>query len=232
MSAAVSTVGDELPISKSEFARRRSVTPGLVTQWITAKKITPPALVGEGRGSQIIESLAVAQLRRSLDISQRLGNGASTNLALDPPPSADILPLERRSPGAAVKLPPAVDEVGDQIRLEQLEKLQRTNRREAIEEAAEAGRFVEGADVQREMGRLAASLVVAFEGSLADFAAAISAKFQVPHRDVLHLLRNTFRDFRAKAATTARTEAADMPALVDVEIGEAVPTAELEPAES
>jgi hypothetical protein len=132
VTAAASTVGVEMPISKSEFARRRRVTPGRVTQWIDAQQIRPPALVGEGRSAQIIESLAVAQLGRTLDISQRLGNGAGTNLKVEP--TADILPLEGRARSApAAKTAPEIDQVGDAIRLEQLEKLQRTNRREAVE---------------------------------------------------------------------------------------------------
>jgi hypothetical protein len=57
-------------ISKAEFARRRSVTPGRVSRWIGEGKIFGAALVGEGRSAQIRESVAVAQLRNKLDPMQ------------------------------------------------------------------------------------------------------------------------------------------------------------------
>jgi hypothetical protein len=75
----------ETSISKAAFAARRGVTPGRVSQWIAEKKIRPPAFDGEGRSAKIFESIALGQLNRTIDIHQRLGNGAGTNLSAPPP---------------------------------------------------------------------------------------------------------------------------------------------------
>jgi hypothetical protein len=226
--------GPETSISKSEFARRRNVTPGRVTQWIDEGKISGAALMGEGRTSRIFESIAVDQLRRSLDIHQRLGNGGATHLNLDPPAPAaprapglqlvqpsggNVLPLDRQTRQAPpAKATTQVDEVGEAIRREQLEALQRKNRREAIDEEAQSGRFTDADASRQEMGRLAARLVTGFEGSLPELASAIAGHFKLPQRDVLHVLRGAYRDARAKQADAAKTAAAAVPEFVEAEV--------------
>lgn len=224
----------ETSISRSEFARRCGVTPGRVTQWVDEGKIHGDALDGGAeRGSKIFDSLACSQLGLTLDIHQRLGNGSGTNLRLDtaprgpglqlvPPVGGNVLPLERTVRSAGSQAPPrppaAVDEVGEAIRREQLEALQRKNRREAIDEEAQSGRFTDAADARQEMGRLAARLVTGFEGSLPELASAIAGHFKLPQRDVLHVLRGAYREARAKQAEGAKTAAAAMPEFVDAEV--------------
>ena len=224
----------ERPISKSEFARRRGVTPGRVTQWISEGKITRTSLCGEGRDEKVIESAAVAELRAKLDIHQRLGNGVATRLNLDPPPPAppqdtpqqaapmaadNVIAFDAAQRPAPKPVAPT-DEVGEAIRREQLESLQRKNRREAIEEAATSGQFADAIAVRQQMGRLAAQMVTAFEGALPELAAAIAAKWQLPQRDVLHLMRTAYRDVRAKQAAAARTDAEAVPPTIETQVAE------------
>lgn len=68
-------------ITKTEFARRRNVSQGRVTQWIAAGKISGDAIQGEGRHARIDELLACRQLSERLAPEQRRANGLATNLA-------------------------------------------------------------------------------------------------------------------------------------------------------
>ena len=61
-------------------------------------------------------------------------------------------------------------------------------------------------------------MVTVFEGALPEFAAALAAKFELPQRDVLHLLRGEFRKVRAAAAELLRRQAADLPAMIAIDI--------------
>jgi hypothetical protein len=72
-------------VTKSAFARACNITPGRVSQYITARQLTAPALVGEGRTQRVDLELGRAQLRLRLDTDQRFLNGLNTRLD-DPKP--------------------------------------------------------------------------------------------------------------------------------------------------
>jgi hypothetical protein len=207
-------------ISKAEFARRRNVSPGRVSQWIAEKKIFGSAIVGEGRGAQINEPIAVEQLRTKLDVLQMTGNGVATNLAT-PETSAAILPLLPRDLSA---LSPAgvepADRVEEKIKQARLEQIDRQNREGRRREALEAGLLTDAAAAKAAAAREIAKIVTAFEGSLSDFAMAISAEFKLPQRDVLHLLRSKFRETRAGLAHDARAEADGLPTTMSIDLGD------------
>lgn len=217
--AAAATSG---VISKAEFARRRNVTPGRVSQWISAGKISGAALVGEGRNAQIDEAIACEQLRRSLDPLQMAGNGLTTQLRAPAAAVASVLPFEQPSPAASSALPTAppdqVDTIEDRIKRQRLEQIERQNRNEARDEAERAGRLTDAAIAKQVMGREISKLLTMFEGSLSDFATAISAQFKLPQRDVLHLLRGEFRKFRAETAADARARADALPAIDAIDL--------------
>jgi hypothetical protein len=233
----------EQPISKSEFARRRNVTPGRVSQWIAEKKISGAALTGEGRFERIVESIACAQLNIRLDLSQRLGNGIATRLDAVTPASATPSgklpegPVPAALPAGAPAPPSrplsAADAVATQIQLERLEQIQRVNRREAIAEAVEAGALTDATAVAQAAGRQAAQMIAVFEGALPELAAALAAKFTLPQRDVAHLLRGEFRKVRAAAAELARHQAAGLPdtAAVEIETADDDPAAQCRTAD-
>jgi hypothetical protein len=196
-------------VSKGAFAGMINVSAGRISQYISEGKLSGDALVGQGRFAKINVAVAREQLRRHLDVGQMLGNGidtrltsAATSSAQQSAPEGLPLPL----PFGAVPGPqgqpsqPFVPEtVEDQIKLERLRQAQMKTRREAAEEEAEKGRFIETAEAITEKGRIAANMIQTFEGGLTDFAAAIAAEFEVPQRDVLHLLRIKFRDIRDRA---------------------------------
>jgi hypothetical protein len=204
----------EIIESKSEFARRTNVTPGRVTQWIDEGKITAAALDGEGRSARIKVRVALAQLNRSLDIDQRGGNGLLTNLAIPPA-------LVESEGADGIDYPPsapAVESIADRIQRERLEQLQRANRLARREEALAAGTICASEDISRAFGKLAAAMVAGVEGGLSEIATAFAARFRIPQRDALHLLRGEFRKVRATMAETVRRQSAELPATVTFEL--------------
>jgi hypothetical protein len=68
------------------------------------------------------------------------------------------------------------------------------------------------------MGVIATKMMAIMEGSLAELATAVSARFEIPQRDVLHLLRSEFRKVRAATAKTFRDMATDLPPVVNSEL--------------
>jgi hypothetical protein len=204
-------------VTKGRFAELRNVSPGRVSQWITEGKIRPDALVGDGRNAKINVTIATLQLRNSLDINQRAGNGLDTNLDLPLPAAAPTPTVSdpRREPDTPA---PVVDPIEEGIKKERLEQLRRSNRKQAEEEAARSGRYTDAAEASRRMGQLGAQLMSVVEGSLMEISTAIGAKFQIPQRDVLHLLRSEFRKVRANGAKLYRDQAAQLPLLVDAEL--------------
>lgn len=188
-------------VSKGQFAALRNVSPGRVSQWISEGKIKKSALVGEGRNARINVKAAVLQLRGSLDVSQAGGNGLATNLDLQPAAPS-----------------PAVDLIAEAIKQQRLDQLRRANRQKAEEEAARSGKYIETADAIRQLGTVASQLMSVVEGSLTELATAISAKFEIPQRDVLHLLRGEFRKVRANGAKMFRDKALELPASIEAEL--------------
>ena len=201
-------------VSKGKFAALRNVTPGRVSQWIAERKIKGPAIVGEGRNAQIHVLIATQQLRGSLDIKQRAGNGLETNLDIPPVLAPDV------TDGAKAPELPITDPIDEHIKRERLEQLRRSNRKLAEEEATRSGRFTDAAETSRRMGTIAAQTITIVEASLSEIATALSAKFQIPQRDVLHLLHAELRKVRTAGAKMFREQAEVLPIMVDVELEE------------
>lgn len=199
---------DGATVTKGEFARIINVSPGRVSQYIAEGKLYGAALVGEGRAARIAVDVATEQLRNKLDISQRLGNGLDTRLAASPAPAG--LP-------AAPTPPPdtAARTLEDQIKVEKLEGLRRQRRREEEEDRARAGLYTRTEDVTASTRRLVGTLLDGIEGGLTGMAQAVAARFELPQRDVLHLLRQEFRTVRENIARRTRAAAAELPEVVD-----------------
>lgn len=256
-------------VSKGEFAALLGVTPGRVSQYISGGKLDGDALVGEGRSARIRVDVAREQLRRRLDIGQRLGNGIGTRLdapaeagipasppttqhtvgepaavGADAPPTAAPAPTSLAPAAPAVGIPtaptaPAIgipitgasasptgappsgaDRLDDLIRKAKLEQIERANRKEAEDEAARAGRYVLADATRAEMTRLAREMLTVFDGAVADLAAALAARFGLPQRDVVHLMRTEMRPVRARAAEAAVKRAGVQPEVIEDETGQ------------
>lgn len=202
-------------VSKGEFAALIGVSPGRISQYLAEGKISPAALQGVGRSAKIIVEQAKADLRLTLDVSQRLGNGIETRLdAAAAAITAGEIASATGSAYQAQSPPPpiALTGIDHEIKQQKLEQIRRANRNAAINDARERGQLIETEASRAEMTRVAAALMDVFDGGLNDMASAIAAAFQLPQRDVKHLMRREFRKLREKAAEQMRKKAIALPA--------------------
>lgn len=188
-------------MSKSEFAASIGVSAARVSQYIKEGKIDSAALVGEGRSARIRVDVARDQLRRSLDLSQMTGNGLKTNLGGSPSPTS-----RADAPSLLSDRDDEASRFDQRMRLEKLEQAQMQTRKMRAEEQARSGRYVLAADADASMARLAARIVSVFEGGLPDLAASIAERFEVPVRDVTHLLHRDIKELRTRAAQAAQEQ--------------------------
>lgn len=196
-------------ISKKDFADEVGVTPGRVSQWISAGQIHGEALVGSGRKARIRTDVAKEQLRKKLDVTHRARASAKAQLA-------DNVTFRQTAEQPTSRLARSViSDVEQQIQAQRLEGFRRDNRRKAEEEAARSGRYSLTAAVEKEMGRLAARLIGFFESWLGELSSKVAAKFGLAQRDVLHLLRTEFRVFRASTSVALRRDAEKLPILIE-----------------
>lgn len=205
-------------VSKSEFATLINVSAGRVSQFIASGQISQAAIVGTGQRAKIDLERAKADLRMTLDVSQRLGNGIDTNLNPGPaesPVAGAGAVAEHQSGPATLPQPILPSGIDYDIKQQKLEQLRRANRNGAVADAQNSGRLMETDQGRAEMARIAASMLLVFEGGLTDFASAIASEFKLPHRDVLHLLRSEFRKVREKAKRQAKAEAVEFPETVE-----------------
>jgi hypothetical protein len=193
-------------VSKGEFAGIIGVSAGRISQMIAEGKIGPDALEGVGRNAKVRVELARQQIAERTDLGQRFGNGLLTRLETPPAPDKPSAPA---------------DPVAEQIKRERLLQIQHANRKAAEEALERAGQYVRADQVGAAMGKLGAALINVFEGGLGDLAQSIAAKFALPPRDVLHLLRSEFRSIREKGADAVRRQAASAPALIGETVADA-----------
>jgi DNA-binding transcriptional regulator YdaS (Cro superfamily) len=191
-------------VTKGEFAKLVGVSASRVSQWIKEGKLYGDALHGEGRLAKIRVAVALSQLRRTLDVSQRLGNGFTTDLSGG---SAVDAPINRAAPA---------DDIDDEFKRLKLEQLARANRNASREEAEANGRLTDAERARQQLGRVASRIVASFQSALPELADALAAKFQLSGRDVVHVLRAEFRKVRATTAASLRNEIEETSALVEM----------------
>lgn len=202
--------------TKGEFAEICGVTAAAVSQWISTGKITPDALVGEGRSAKIRVELARRQVNLRRDIGQALGNGLTTKLAPGrPAATAHDAPDEGEDRYEGWSPEGTSDDVDRKLKLARLEAAERANRLAAVEEAASEGRYTDTAEARAEMGKIAGQVVRIFEGALPEIATAIAAEFKLDARDVTYQLNEQFRKAREQAAEAARKAAALLPETIE-----------------
>lgn len=201
-----------MEMSKGDFAAHIGVSPGRISQMIASGIIGREALRGEGRGARIIAEIAKQQIGERRHPGQAMGNGLLTDIGADetePRPAAE-------SPSPLTK-----DDPAKQILVERLEQEQRKNRMARIEEAKQLGQLVPAEDMQRAIGKALSDQLAVFTGMAPDIANAIAAKFELPQRDVLHLVRQVMSEKRGAAAAKIKAAGVQMPATVEAELAAA-----------
>jgi hypothetical protein len=196
-------------MSKSDFAAHIKVSAGRVSQMLTAGIIGADCLVGEGRHAKIDVTKAVEQISLRRDIGQSLGNGIGTLLTVPEEPTTPRLPSGNKT-----------DDLAQQLQQERLESERRKNRIAASDELVRQGQLVPSDQVRASMTKLARQVDEENGAMLADFASAIASKFELPQRDVLHLLRQVRSEKKAAASERARARAAEIPATVEMVVSE------------
>lgn len=195
-------------MTKSAFAAHVGVSAGRISQYIAERKIFGDALEGEGRNAKIRASVAVEQLRKTLDPSQRFGaNGAATRSA----PVASELSFDGpEKPKAPLKPTVIVDPFIDEVAAEKLKQQKITTARMEREEALELGRYMLTDDARREMVKAVAEAFKVMEQAIPEMAKAIAAQFSMSTHDATHVLLKAFRDHRAKKARDFADAAAEL----------------------
>ncbi len=208
-------MAEQAEMTQAAFARHMNVSRARVTQW---KKsiLTEEAFAGEGKSGKVIIEVAARQVEKNRDISQALGNGLNTRTQQSPVDEGTDakLPLgdDAGTCNSAPDAPPAQGQsapptVEDQIKTAKLEAQLRKNRMDAQDEALRQGLLMSTDDAREQMTRIAGSVIRLVEGALPDLASAVSEKFGVPQRDVVHLLRQEFTEVRKSAAKKERERA-------------------------
>ncbi|MDX0702213.1 hypothetical protein GOD03_18435 [Sinorhizobium medicae] len=195
-------------MTKSAFAAHVGVSAGRISQYIAERKIFGDALEGEGRNAKIRASVAVEQLRKTLDPSQRFGaNGAATRSA----PVASELSFDGpEKPKAPLKPTVIADPFIDEVAAEKLKQQKITTARMEREEALELGRYMLTDDARREMVKAVAEAFKVMEQAIPEMAKAIAAQFSMSTHDATHVLLKAFRDHRAKKARDFADAAAEL----------------------
>lgn len=198
-------------MTQAAFARHMGVSRAAVSQWKSKKILRDDAFTEDGK--RLFVEIAAEQVRRNRDIGQSLGNGIGTGSKAprsgDSPAAQADLPIGPEDPDEAPAPARAqvVDTVQDQIARAKLEEQLRRNRIQAAEEALQQGKLMAAEEVREQMMRIAGMMLQVFEGALPEFASKVSEKFDVPQRDILHLLREEFRKVRQDAARKEKNRA-------------------------
>ncbi|WP_262516504.1 hypothetical protein [Agrobacterium tumefaciens] len=205
-------------MTKGDFAAAIKVSPGRVSQYISSGQIHGPALEGEGRNARIVASIAMQQLQRTLDPSQRFGgNGAALKAGNDLfPAGTQPSPAPTASKPSTLPLSPPVDELAElRIRRERV-----ATERAEREEQLEIGRYMLADDARREIAKAVAAAFAVMDQGIAEIASELSEKFSVPQRDLQYALTKSFRGVRERAAVTFQEMAGEEPEFVEDGKGE------------
>ena len=229
-------------LSQAQFAKEVGVSRAAVSQWKSKNILRDDAFTKPGKSGKLIYGIAIEQVRQNRDIGQSLGNGLGTRTfieteqptpipvatsGIEPPqdavessPAQPDLPMsphngnienDRQRPSEYHPNPVTVEE---QLKHAKLEQQLRINRREAEQDALDRGALMSTSDVREQMSRISASMLQMFEGALPEFSDVLAERFDIPQRDVLHLMREQFRELRKEAAEKERNRALDIQATV------------------
>lgn len=191
----------------------RQRDPSAVSHWIKTGKLTPPALVGDGRTAKIDVELADAQLAAVLDLGQQL----SQTRPIAPPVMARPAP-------AAVAIPEAGDNARRLAARAEREEIETAQARLKLER--ESGNWVHVDDARRATGERLTEAINAFEGFIRDQARIKAQETNGDPRQIETRMLADFRDWRARIAQAARERAAQHREVAPIEAEDETEAAE------
>lgn len=199
--------------TKKAFAADLGVTPGRLSQYLAAGQIHGSAIVGTGHRARIDVDVAKGQLRRNLDCSQSTGQNARAKVNGQKPckdgreaEAAATIPVDVAGDSPA---PPDAfeDTLEDRIKVARLAQLNLSNQKASDAARARSGVYMETASARQEIGRVSIKFIGLFEAALPEFADALSVKVQLPSREILDAMRETWRRIRVREASRERLAA-------------------------
>lgn len=187
-------------LSKSEFARRRGVSPAAVSQWIGTQRLSGAALVGEGRTAKIDVEEAERQLGQTLDLGQQMAQQTLRPTASAAQPALQRLPEDDH----AARYQKAR---ADSAEIE----AERARRREQ----AERGVYMETDQARAAWARELGALITGVDQWINDLALGLAAETGQDPKSLTVFLRQRWRDFRQKRTDLQRQARDADPHLVD-----------------
>jgi hypothetical protein len=189
-------------VTKGEYAVRKNRSPACITKWISEKKISAAALVGDGHRARIWVEQADYDLAMRLDPSQQSAQPNPVGGSAGPPiaPSA-----EQQSPPLLKR--PANDDDEDLRRRRRADAdkaehdAEAARRRNAVDE----GRWILADDAMRAWGKELSRLVADTETFLYQTVARdLAEKHGLDWKTVSAELRALYRKYRATTSEDAK----------------------------
>lgn len=201
-------------MSKGDFAAHINVSAGRISQYIADGKIFGDAIEGEGRRAKIRTAVALGQLSKTLDPSQRFGANGGVRIQMPAmtrpatPASPAMLPL-------TAPTSPTTDPVVDELAAERLKQQRLQTAKLEREEAASIGRYILTDAARRETGRAVTEAFKVMDKAIQEMAKKLAADFALPERDALLALHKVMRDVRSQQAAEFRAEIENIDRLVE-----------------
>lgn len=195
-------------VSKGEFARRAARSPACVTKWIATGKISPDALIGDGRHAQIWLERAMSDLSATLDPSQQVSQERPFQGPITIPASAYTEPTEQRAvPSDPIVNPIMAEREKDQARRAKADADKAEHDAEAARRklALDEGKYVVAEEAAASFGREMAKFIGDTELFIINhLAREIAESNNLDWKSVSAQAREAYRQFRATASADAR----------------------------
>jgi hypothetical protein len=136
-----------------------------------------------------------------------------------PPPKSQVcesLFTAPPSPPPADPPKPSPDStVEAQLKAHKLRQAELATRRQEEEDRLARGVYVLASEAQAATTKACAKLLEALDGSLVDIAGEFAAKYEIPSRDALHLLRAQINKMRGRISEDFATMASAAPETIE-----------------
>lgn len=188
-------------LSQAKFAAHIGRSPGLISQWKTAGKLTAECFTKDDKGRDVvIVDKALEVLGATLDAIQVAANGKPL------PEPADNLPFGDSDAGASGSvlprntIAPRATNTVEEMNLERLKKVRRENEIAEEERRAAAGTYVLASEVSGAFVRTIEQILAAIDSDLLALAEALAGKHGTDTAVELVGLRQWFAKSRTRAA--------------------------------
>jgi hypothetical protein len=201
-------------VKKAEFARQRGVSRAALTAW-------------QARGLLVLSDDGRVDVEASnarLEERPEIYRGGQCS-----PPSAEAARKAANARKGSLPAPTAAKVISETSNAtkphsEKWTTAEAIRRKESavaklkeIEVKRQDGKYMLTSAARMEMGRIAGRMVTVFDSAIIEFANAIAAQPKITQRDILRVLRATWRDIRVRQAKMISADAESLPPLIEDE---------------